>query len=32
MKDDVINNFINRPVSMKNLTCQVLKAILDNEA
>lgn len=28
----MINNFINRLVSMNNPTCQVLKAILDNEA
>ncbi len=32
MEDDVINNFINRAFSMNNVTCQVLKAILDNEA
>lgn len=32
MEDDVIRKFINRLVSMNNLTCQVLKPILDNEA
>lgn len=31
-EDDVINNFINRLVSMNNPTGQVLKAILDNKA
>lgn len=32
MEDDVINNFINRPGSMNNPTCQMFKAIADNEA
>ena len=31
-EDDVINNFINLPANVSNVKCQMLKAILDNEA
>eukprot|EP00253_Pinus_taeda_P005707 PITA_05707 len=31
-KDDVINNFIIQPANVNNLRCQILKAIIDNEA
>jgi len=31
-EDDVINGFINKPSAIGNPTCQIIKAILDNES
>lgn len=31
-EDDIINGFINKPSTMGNRMCQMLKSILDNEA